>query len=135
MNAPLKAKPKKAEFAWQDPLLLEAQLTEAERMVRDAARAFAQGKLQPRVLEAFRHEKADPSILREMGALGFLGPTLPREYGGAGINHVSYGLIARELERDDSGYRSTVSVQSSLILTPIHELGYQARTERYLPEL
>ncbi|TMH19861.1 MAG: acyl-CoA dehydrogenase, partial [Betaproteobacteria bacterium] len=88
MNAPLKAKPKKAEFAWHDPLLLESQLTEAERMVRDAARAFAQEKLQPRVLEAFRHEKADPSLLREMGALGFLGPTLPPEYGGAGINHV-----------------------------------------------
>src|SRR5438552_18298257 len=103
MNAPLKTKPKKAEFAWHDPLLLEAQLTEAERMVRDAARAFAQEKLQPRVLEAFRHEKADPSILREMGALGFLGATLPPEYGGAGVNHVSYGLIARELERVDSG--------------------------------
>src|SRR5207245_1914302 len=120
MNAPLKTKPKKAEFAWHDPLLLEAQLTEAERMVRDAARAFAQEKLQPRVLEAFRHEKADPSILREMGALGFLGATLPAEYGGAGINHVSYGLIARELERVDSGYRSTMSVQSSLVMTPIH---------------
>src|SRR6266853_711890 len=112
MNAPLKTKPKKAEFAWHDPLLLEA-----ERMVRDAARAFAQEKLQPRVLEAFRHEKADPSILREMGALGFLGATLPAEYGGAGVNHVSYGLSPRELERVDSGYRSTMSVQSSLVMT------------------
>src|SRR6266513_2949639 len=135
MNAPLKAKPKKAEFAWQDPLLLEAQLTEAERMVRDAARAFAQGKLQPRVLEAFRHEKADPSILREMGALGFLGPTLPPEYGGAGINHVSYGLIARELERVDSGYRSTLSVQSSLVMHPIYAYGTEAQKRKYLPKL
>src|SRR3981081_238460 len=106
MNAPLKTKPKKAEFAWHDPLLLEAQLTEQERMVRHAARAFAQGQLAPRVLEAFRHEKADPSLLREMGALGFLGSTLPAEYGGAGVNHVSYGLIARELERAASGYPS-----------------------------
>jgi len=135
MNAPLKAKPKKAEFAWHDPLLLESQLTEAERMVRDAARAFAQEKLQPRVLEAFRHEKADPSLLREMGALGFLGPTLPPEYGGAGINHVSYGLIARELERVDSGYRSTMSVQSSLVMTPIHEFGSEAQKKKYLPRL
>src|SRR5439155_25020504 len=105
MNAPLQAKPKKAEFAWQDPLLLEAQLTEAERMVRDAARAFVQEKLQPRVLEAFRHEKADPSILRDMGALGLLGATLPAEYGGSGVNHVSHGLIERELARFDSGHR------------------------------
>ena len=101
MNAPLKTKPKKAEFSWSDPLLLDSQLTEQERMVRDAARAFAQEKLAPRVLEAFRHEKADPALLREMGALGFLGPTLPAEYGGAGVNYVSYGLIARELERVD----------------------------------
>src|SRR5258706_15837732 len=88
MNAPLKAKPRKAGFAWHDPLLLDAQLTEQERMVRDAARAFAQGKLASRVLEAFRNEKADPSLLREMGALGFLGSTLPAEYGGAGVNYV-----------------------------------------------
>jgi len=135
MNAPLKAKPKKAEFAWHDPLLLEAQLTEAERMVRDAARAFAQGKLAPRVLEAFRNEKADPSLLREMGALGFLGSTLPAEYGGAGVNYVSYGLIARELERVDSGYRSTMSVQSSLVMTPIHEFGSEAQKTKYLPKL
>src|SRR2546427_8509093 len=135
MNAPLKAMPKKTEFAWHDPLLLESQLTEAERTVRDAARAFAQEKLQPRVLEAFRHEEADPSILREMGALGFLGATLPAEYGGAGINHVSYGLIARELERVDSGYRSTMSVQSSLVMTPIHEFGSEAQKNKYLPKL
>src|SRR5439155_23406105 len=135
MNAPLKAKPKKAEFAWHDPLLLEAQLTEAERMVRDAARAFAQDKLQPRVLEAFRHEKADPSLLREMGALGFLGPTLPAEYGGAGSNHVSYGLIARELERGDSGYRSTMTGQGSLVMRPINEFGSEAQKKKYLPRL
>src|SRR5438445_6816255 len=97
MNAPLKTP--KAEFEWSDPLLLEAQLTEAERMVRDAARAYAQGKLAPRVLEAFRHEKVDSAIFREMGALGFFGATLPPEYGGAGANYVSYGLVARELER------------------------------------
>src|SRR5712671_7477965 len=135
MNAPLKTKPKKAEFAWHDPLLLEAQLTEAERMVRDAARAFAQEKLQPRVLEVFRHEKADPSILREMGALGFLGATLPAEYGGAGVNHVSYGLIARELERVDSGYRSTMSVQSSLVMYPIYAYGTEAQRKKFLPKL
>src|SRR5438874_11199299 len=103
MNAPLKTKPKKAEFAWQDPLLLEAQLTEAERRVSDAARAFAEEKLQPRVLEAFRHEKADSSILREMGTLGFPGATLPPEYGSAGVNHVSHGRVARGLEQVDSG--------------------------------
>src|SRR5438445_12236480 len=135
MNAPLKTKPKKAEFAWHDPLLLEAQLRGEERAVRDTARAYAQEKLAPRVLEAFRHEKADPSILREMGALGFLGATLPPEYGGAGINHVSYGLIARELERVDSGYRSTMSVQSSLVMTPIHEFGSEAQKKKYLPKL
>jgi glutaryl-CoA dehydrogenase len=103
MNAPLEAKSRKAEFSWQDPLLLEAQLTESERIVRDAARAFAQEKLQPRILEAFRNETVDPSIVSEMGALGILGSTLPPEYGGAGVNYVSYGLIARELERVDSG--------------------------------
>src|SRR2546421_9829190 len=133
MNAPLKTR--KAQFAWDDPLLLESQLSGEERAVRDAARAYAQQKLAPRVLEAFRHEKADPSILREMGALGFLGPTLPAEYGGAGINYVSYGLIARELERVDSGYRSTMSVQSSLVMTPIHEFGSDAHKRKYLPKL
>jgi glutaryl-CoA dehydrogenase len=135
MNAPLKAKPKKAEFSWQDPLLLEAQLTESERMVRDAAREFAQGQLAPRILEAFRSEKPEPAILREMGTLGFLGPTLPEEYGCAGINYVSYGLIAREIERVDSGYRSTMSVQSSLVMTPIFEFGTEAHKEKYLPKL
>src|SRR5256884_1920853 len=135
MNAPLQAKPKKAESAGHARLLPDAQLTEGERGGRDAAGAFAQEKRQPRVLEAFRHEKADPSILREMGALGSLGPTLPAEYGGSGINHVSYGLIARELERVDSGYRSTMSVQSSLVMTPIHEFGSEAQKKKYLPKL
>src|SRR5512134_4187182 len=95
----------KAEFVWDDPLLLDEQLTEEERMVRDAARAYCQDKLAPRVLEAFRHEKTDPKIFREMGALGMLGPTIPAEYGGPGLNYVAYGLIAREVERVDSGYR------------------------------
>jgi glutaryl-CoA dehydrogenase len=135
MNAPLKAKPRKAEFSWQDPLLLESQLTESERMARDAAREFAQGKLAPRILEAFRSEKPEPAILREMGALGFLGPTLPEEYGCAGVNYVSYGLIAREIERVDSGYRSTMSVQSSLVMTPIYEFGSEVHKKKYLPKL
>jgi glutaryl-CoA dehydrogenase len=135
MNAPLEAKSRKAEFSWQDPLLLEAQLTESERIVRDAARAFAQEKLQPRILEAFRNETVDPSIVSEMGALGILGSTLPPEYGGAGVNYVSYGLIARELERVDSGYRSTMSVQSSLVMTPIYEFGSEEQKKAYLPKL
>ena len=135
MNAPLKSKPPKAGFAWQDPLLLDAQLTEQERMVRDAAHAYCQDKLQPRILEAFRHEKSDPAIFREMGALGMFGPTIPPEYGGAGLNNVSYGLIARELERVDSGYRSTMSVQSSLVMLPIHAFGSEAQKRKYLPRL
>ena len=97
--------PTKAAFHWDDPLLLDAQLTDEERMVRDAATAYCQDKLQPRVLEAFRHERMDISIFREMGELGLLGPTIPEEYGGPGLNYVSYGLIAREIERVDSGYR------------------------------
>ena len=111
MNAPENLKPStKATFNWPDPLLLDAQLREEERMVRDAAQAYAQDKLMPRVTEAFRHEKSDPAIFREMGALGLLGATLPPEYGGAGLNYVCYGLIAREIERVDSGYRSMMSV-------------------------
>ena len=133
MNAPLKTP--KAEFEWSDPLLLDAQLTEAERMARDAARAYAQGKLAPRILEAFRSEKSDPAIFREMGALGMLGSTLPAEYGCAGLNYVSYGLVAREIERVDSGYRSLMSVQSSLVMLPIHEFGSEAQRKKYLPGL
>ena len=102
----------KASFNWIDPLLLDQQLTEEERMIRDTAEQFAQQKLAPRVLEAFRHEKTDPAIFREMGEVGLLGATIPEQYGGSGLNYVSYGLIAREVERVDSGYRSMMSVQS-----------------------
>lgn len=122
-------------FNWQDPLLLDAQLTDDERMVRDAAHAYAQDKLAPRVLEAFRHEKTDPTIFSEMGELGLLGPTIPTEYGGSGLNYVSYGLIAREVERVDSGYRSMMSVQSSLVMVPINEFGSDAQKSKYLPKL
>jgi glutaryl-CoA dehydrogenase len=134
MNAP-DARPAKVSFKWDDPLLLEQQLTEEERMVRDAARAYAQDKLAPRVLEAFRHEKADPSIFREMGELGLLGATIPAGYGGAGLNAVCYGLIAREIERVDSGYRSMMSVQSSLVMYPIYAYGSEAQRRKYLPRL
>ncbi|MBV6304756.1 acyl-CoA dehydrogenase [Candidimonas humi] len=122
-------------FHWQDPLLLDAQLTEEERMVRDAAQAYAQDKLATRVLEAFRHEKTDPSIFAEMGELGLLGATIPAEYGGAGMNYVCYGLIAREVERVDSGYRSMMSVQSSLVMVPINEFGSEEQKRKYLPKL
>jgi glutaryl-CoA dehydrogenase len=135
MNAPLQAKPRKAEFSWQDPLLLDAQLSDEERMVRDAAAKYAAEKLAPRVLEAFRHEKSDPAIFREMGELGLLGPTIPAEYGGAGMSYVCYGLIAREIERVDSGYRSMLSVQSSLVMVPIHRFGSEAQRKKYLPKL
>ena len=124
-----------AKFHWEDPLLLDQQLTADERMVRDAARAYAQDKLMPRVLEAFRHEKTDPAIFREMGELGLLGATLPAEYGGAGLNYVCYGLIAREIERVDSGFRSMMSVQSSLVMLPIYEFGTEAQRKKYLPKL
>ncbi len=124
-----------AKFHWEDPLLLDQQLTEEERMVRDAARAYAQDKLMPRVLEAFRHEKTDPAIFREMGELGLMGPTIPTEYGGAGLNYVSYGLIAREIERVDSGFRSMMSVQSSLVMVPIYEFGTEDQRKKYLPKL
>ena len=124
----------KAAFQWDDPLLLEDQLTEEERMVRDTARAYCQEKLMPRVLEANRHEKFDRDVMREMGKLGFLGSTLSG-YGCAGVNHVCYGLIAREVERVDSGYRSTLSVQSSLVMHPIYEFGSEAQRKKYLPRL
>ena len=132
MNAPLKTK---AEFAWQDPLLLDQQLTQEERMVREAAAAYCQEQLAPRVLEAFRSEKTDPAIFREMGELGLLGVTIPTEYGGPGLNYVSYGLIAREVERVDSGYRSMMSVQSSLVMAPIHVFGTEAQRKKFLPKL
>jgi glutaryl-CoA dehydrogenase len=126
---------KSARFAWDDPLLLEAQLAEEERLVRDTARSYAQNKLLPRVTDAFRHERTDPSIFREMGELGLLGSTLPPEFGGAGLNYVCYGLIAREVERVDSGYRSMMSVQSSLVMHPIHAYGSSGQHQKYLPKL
>ena len=130
MNAPAL----KPVFQWQDPLLLDDQLTDEERMVRDSARAYCQDKLMPRILEANRHEKFDRGILHEMGALGLLGSTL-EGYGCAGVNHVCYGLIAREIERVDSSYRSAMSVQSSLVMYPIHAFGSEAQRQRWLPGL
>ena len=125
----------KASFNWEDPLLLDQQLTEEERMIRDSARQFAADKLAPRVLEAFRKEYTDPAIFREMGEVGLLGATIPEIYGGSGLNYVSYGLIAREVERVDSGYRSMMSVQSSLVMVPINEFGNEATKQKYLPKL
>ncbi|WP_333906222.1 acyl-CoA dehydrogenase [Delftia acidovorans] len=122
-------------FQWDDPFQLDQQLSEDERMIRDAAHAYCQEKLAPRVLEMFRHEKSDVSIFREMGELGLLGPTIPTQYGGAGLNYVSYGLVAREIERVDSGYRSMASVQSSLVMVPINEFGTEDQKNRYLPKL
>src|SRR3989449_11157532 len=125
----------KPEFNWADPLLLDLQLTEEERMVRESAYQYAQGKLAPRVLEAFRNERTDPAIFREMGELGLLGATIPEAYGGAGLSYVCYGLVAREVERVDSGFRSMMSVQSSLVMVPIHEFGTEAQKQKYLPKL
>ena len=136
MNAPDQvARAAAAPFSWSDPLLLDEQLHEEERMVRETAHSYAQAKLMPRVTEAFRYEQSDPTIFREMGALGLLGATLPAEYGGAGLNYVCYGLIAREIERVDSGYRSMMSVQSSLVMFPIYTFGSEAQRRRYLPRL
>jgi len=126
---------KDSEFNWEDPLNLDGDLTEEERMVRDSARAFSQDKLMPRVRLAWREEKVDKELLPEMGALGLLGPTIPEEYGGAGLGYVAYGLIAREMERVDSGYRSTLSVQSSLVMHPIYAYGTEAQKKKYLPKL
>jgi glutaryl-CoA dehydrogenase len=126
---------KDAAFNWEDPLDLEGELSEEERMVRDSARGFAQDYLMPRVVEAWREEKHDPNLFREMGKLGLLGPTIPEEYGGAGLGYVCYGLIARETERVDSGYRSAMSVQSSLVMYPIYAYGTEAQRRKYLPKL
>jgi len=126
---------KRPAFDWADPLGLDAALSDEERMIRDAARDYAQSRLQPRVTEAYREERTDPLIFREMGALGLLGPTIPEEYGGAGASYVAYGLIAREVERVDSGYRSMMSVQSSLVMHPIHAYGSEAQRRKYLPGL
>jgi glutaryl-CoA dehydrogenase len=126
---------KDSAFDWQDPLGLDAELSEEERMVRGSAHGFAQDYLMPRVIEAYREEKYDPNLIPEMGKLGLLGPTIPEEYGGAGLGYVSYGLIARELERVDSGYRSTMSVQSSLVMHPIYAYGSEAQRRKFLPKL
>jgi glutaryl-CoA dehydrogenase len=124
-----------ASFRWDDPLQLEQQLSDEERLVRDAAHDYAQSALAPRVLEAFRNEHTDVAIFREMGELGMLGSTLATEYGGAGLNQVSYGLIAREIERVDSGFRSMMSVQSSLVMLPIFSFGSDAQRRKWLPPL
>jgi glutaryl-CoA dehydrogenase len=124
-----------AAFPWSDPFLLEQQLSGDERMVRDAAAAFAADKLAPRVEDAYLNETTDPAIFREMGAAGLLGITLPEDYGGLGANYVTYGLVAREVERVDSGYRSMLSVQSSLVMFPIHAYGSEAQRRKYLPKL
>ncbi|MGI8895824.1 MAG: acyl-CoA dehydrogenase family protein, partial [Casimicrobiaceae bacterium] len=136
MNAPERMHAAtKPEFKWDDPLLLETQLSHEERMVRDTAHAYAQEKLMPRIKDAFRHEITDPAIFREMGELGFLGSTLPAEFGGAGLSYVCYGLVAREVERVDSGYRSMMSVQSSLVIFPIYSYGSALQRQKYLPKL
>jgi glutaryl-CoA dehydrogenase len=126
---------KRADFNWEDPLDLEGELTPEERMVRDSVRGYAQDKLFPGVIEAFREEKFNRATISDMGALGLLGPTIPEEYGGAGLGYVAYGLIARELDRVDSGYRSTASVQSSLVMHPIFAYGTEAQRRKYLPKL
>ena len=133
----LKAKdaPDLGSFDWQDPFRLMDQLSDEERMLADAARAYAQDKLQPRAIAAFREEATDPAIFREMGAMGLLGLTIPEEYGGLGASYVAYGLVAREVERVDSGYRSMMSVQSSLVMYPIYAYGTEAQRMKYLPKL
>ncbi|MEW6450385.1 MAG: acyl-CoA dehydrogenase [Pseudomonadota bacterium] len=126
---------KDSEFIWEDPLDLEGELSEEERMIRDSVRGFSQDVLMPRVQMAWREEKVDKELLPLMGAQGLLGPTIPEEYGGAGLGYVAYGLIAREMERVDSGYRSTLSVQSSLVMHPIYSYGSEAQKRKYLPKL
>jgi glutaryl-CoA dehydrogenase len=139
MNALPHPKPKEAaapaSFRWDDPFLLDEQLSDDERMIRDSARAYAQEKLLPRVIEAYREEKTDRAIFDEMGALGLLGLTLPEDYGCAGASYVAYGLVAREVERVDSGYRSMMSVQSSLVMYPIYAYGDESQRKKYLPKL
>lgn len=137
MNAPISKKdaPAQAGFQWDDPFLLMEQLTEEERLISEAARAFATEKLQPRILAAYAAEETDPDIFAEMGAMGLLGATIPEAYGGADVGYVSYGLIAREVERVDSGYRSMMSVQSSLVMYPIYAYGSEEQRKKYLPKL
>ena len=138
LDAPtLKAKdaPDLGTFDWEDPFRLSDQLEEDERMIAESARAYAQEKLQPRVIKAFSDEETDPEIFREMGEMGLLGTTIPEEYGGLGSSYVSYGLVAREVERVDSGYRSMMSVQSSLVMYPIYAYGSEEQRQKYLPKL
>ena len=134
-NTPSRADSRMAPFNWEDPFDLESQLTEEERMIRDAAHGFAQSELQPRVIEAFREEVDAPELVPLMGAAGLLGATIPEEFGGAGAGYVAYGLIAREIERVDSGYRSMASVQSSLVMHPIYAYGSDEQRRKYLPGL
>jgi len=134
-DLPAKSRPELAAFDWEDPFRLDAQLAEDERMIRDAARAYAQKALAPRVAAAFEREETDPEIFREMGRMGLLGVTVPEEYGGLGGSYVSYGLVAREVERVDSGYRSMMSVQSSLVMYPIYAYGSEDQRRKYLPGL
>ncbi len=134
-NTPETARARPSAFVWDDPFGLEAQLSEEERMIRDAAHAYCQDGLARRVLEANRHERFDREIMTELGALGLLGSTIPEEYGGAGVNYTSYGLVAREVERVDSGYRSAMSVQSSLVMHPIFAYGTEAQRQKFLPKL
>lgn len=137
MSTPLspQSKPDLSSFNWQDAFLFENQLSEEERMLRDAAKNYAVEKLQPRVISAFANEETDPEIFREMGDMGLLGITIPEEYGGLGASYVSYGLVAREIERVDSGYRSMMSVQSSLVMYPIYAYGSEEQRKKYLPKL
>ncbi|HHC30171.1 MAG TPA: acyl-CoA dehydrogenase, partial [Rhodobacterales bacterium] len=134
-DLPAKSRPELSSFDWEDPFRLDDQLEEDERMIRDAARAYAAQKLAPRVIEAFETEATDPAIFREMGEMGLLGVTVPEEYGGLGGSYVSYGLVAREVERVDSGYRSMMSVQSSLVMYPIYAYGSEEQRKKYLPGL
>ena len=129
------SKPQKAAFKWDDPFLIEDQLSEDERLIQGTAHAYCQERLQPRVIEAFREAKTDRAIFKEMGELGLLGVTIPEEYGGVGASYVSYGLVAREVERVDSGYRSMMSVQSSLVMYPIYAYGDESQRRKYLPKL
>jgi glutaryl-CoA dehydrogenase len=135
MNIDVKSQSAKASFVWNDPFLLEDQLEEDERMIRDAAAAFAADRLAPRIADAYMEENTDPAIFREMGEAGLLGVTIPEEYGGVGAGYVSYGLVAREVERIDSGFRSMMSVQSSLVMYPIHAYGSEEQRKKYLPKL
>ena len=134
-NSPETARAKHPKLAWEDPFLLEEQLSEEERMIRDTARSFCQDRLMSRVVDANRNEVFDRNIMNELGELGLLGSTIPEQYGGVNASYVSYGLVAREVERVDSGYRSAMSVQSSLVMHPIFAYGTDAQREKYLPKL